>query len=108
MVKKLLDLLHRLGVLAANPVEGALQRTCLGRVISALTFIAVVACLVLWITLFLVFRDSGIQNDVSANLFTDLSCITFFGGLVIAIGIGATLGNLVRRTLWKAWMRRRK
>jgi hypothetical protein len=106
-LKKLSEHLRKLGVLAANPVDSALQRTCLGRVISALTFIAIVLCLVLWITGFLLFRDSGIQKSVSAAIYTNLSCIIFFGGLVIAIGIGAMLGNLVRRTLWKALLKRR-
>jgi hypothetical protein len=101
------EYLHRLGVLAANPVDSALQRTCLGRVISALTFIAVVACLALWITAFLLFRDSSIKQSVSATIYTNLSCITFFGGLVLAIGVGAMVGNLVRRMLWRALMKRR-
>jgi len=107
-LNKLSDYLRKLGVLAANPVDSALQRTCLGRVVSALTFLAVVVCLALWITGFLLFRDSSVQQEVSASIYTNLSCLVFFGGLVIAIWIGAMLGNFVRRTLWKALMKRRK
>jgi hypothetical protein len=93
--------LQKLGVLEANPVEGDLQRTLIGRVVSALTFVAVVLCLGVWITAFLLFRQSGLQANISTNLFTDLSCVTFFGGLVIAIGAGAMAGNFLRRVLWK-------
>jgi len=63
---------------------------------------------VIWITGFLLFQDSGIRQEVSSSIFTDLSCITFFGGLAVAVGIGATLGNFLRRTFWEWLMRRKK
>jgi hypothetical protein len=100
---KLRTWLQKIGMLAVNPMEADLQRTLIGRLVSALTFIAVVFCLGLWITAFLLFRQSDLQTAVSSNLFTNLSCITFFGGLVIAIGTGALVGNFLRRILWK-WL----
>lgn len=107
-MNKLPTWLYKLGILSANPVGVDLQRTLIGRVVSALTFSSVVVCLGLWITGFLVFRQSGIQASVSSSQFTDLSCVTFFGGLVVAMGVGAMLGNFLRRVLWKWMMRARK
>jgi hypothetical protein len=77
------------------------NRSLAGRVANALAFIAVIFCLALWITAFLIFRESLPPSGVSSILFTDLSCLTFFGGLALSIGIGAFLGNISRRFLWK-------
>ncbi len=106
-LNKFIDWLRRTGVLATNPVDADGRHTWLGRVISALTFLAIIFFLALWITGFLLFQDSPIKGLVSNSIFEDLSCITFFGGLVIAIGIGAVIGNFLRRTFWK-WLIRRK
>jgi hypothetical protein len=98
--QKGVDRLHKLGLLAANPVDKNLKPSCLIRVVSALNYLVVIACLALWITAFILFRESSAQRQLSDNLFTNLSCITFFGGLAIAIIVGALLGNLLRRSLW--------
>ena len=94
------DRLHKLGVLAVNPVDKNLKPSCLIRLISALNYLVVIACLALWITAFILLQESSAQRTLSIALFTNLSCITFFGGLVIALIVGALLGNLLRRTLW--------
>jgi hypothetical protein len=94
------DRLHKLGVLAVNPVDKNLKPSCLIRLISALNFLVVIACLALWITAFILLQESSAQRQLSKALFTNLSCITFFGGLAVALIIGALLGNLLRRTLW--------
>ena len=95
-----MEQLHKLGVLAVNPVDKNLKPSCLIRVISALNFLVVIACLALWITAFILLQESSAQRQLSNSLFTNLSCITFFGGLAFALIIGALLGNLLRRTLW--------
>ncbi len=78
-----------------------------GRVVNALTLVTVIFCLALWITAFLLFKESLPLSGGSNNLFTDLSCLTFFGGLALSIGIGAFLGSISRRFLWKKLARRR-
>ncbi len=106
-MKRLTESLRKLGVLAANPVDSDHQHTLPGRIVSASTFVAIILCLALWITAFLLFQNSGIRETLSSALFTDLSCITFFGGLVVALGVGAMIGNFLRRALWKALLKRR-
>jgi hypothetical protein len=93
-----------------DPADGdpALARSCAGRLISALTFIVVVFCLGCWITAFLLFRDGLFNAHVQGPVLTNLTCLTFFGGLIAAFFIGTMAGNYLRRSFWKALVRRRK
>jgi hypothetical protein len=88
--------------------DAPLERSGTARIINAITFVSVIFFLALWITVFLVLKDVLLTSSYSGNLLTDLTCITFFGGLVIAILAGAMVGNLLRRLLWKALIRRGK
>jgi hypothetical protein len=86
---------------AASQTDRALKHSCAGRVISALTFITTILCLGLWITAFLLFKDKLFSETISGNVFTNLTCIVFFGGLILAFFIGALAGNFLRRAFWK-------
>jgi len=88
--------------------DQALKHTCAGRVVSALTFIVVVSCLGMWITLFLLLKDRLLTQAFSGDVLTNLTCIMFFGGLVVAFFIGALAGNFLRRTFWKILVERYK
>jgi hypothetical protein len=91
---------------AVNQSNRALERTCAGRVISAMTFIMMLFCLGLWITVFLLLKDQLFSQTLSGNVFTNLTCIVFFGGLVMALFVGALAGNFLRRTFWKILVKR--
>jgi hypothetical protein len=91
-----------------NSIDPALDRSCAGRLVSALTFIVTIVCLGLWITVFLLLKDRLFSGTLSGSILTDLTCLTFFGGLVIALFVGALAGNFLRRTFWKARTRRKK
>jgi len=91
-----------------SQADRALEHSCLGRIISALTFIVVIFCLGLWITAFILLKDQLFTETLSGSILTNLTCITFFGGLVIAIIIGALAGNLLRRFFWKLLIERSK
>jgi hypothetical protein len=86
----------------------ALDHSCAGRILSTLTFIIVIVCLGLWIIAFLLLKDYLFMDTLSGNILTNLTCLTFFGGLVIAILVGELAGNYLRRTFWKILSRRRK
>jgi hypothetical protein len=81
--------------------DPGLERSCAGRILSALTFIIVIVCLGLWITAFLLLKDQIFAETPSGNSLTDLTCLIFFGGLVTAILVGALAGNFLRRVFWK-------
>jgi len=93
---------------AASQADRALEHTCAGRVVSALTFIVVVVCLGLWITVFILLKDQLFAKIISGNVLTNLTCIVFFGGLVVALFIGALAGNFLRRAFWKMLVKRFK
>ena len=81
--------------------DQALSHSCAGRVVSALTFIVIILCLAVWTTVFLLLKDHLFSEIFSGNLLTDLTCILFFGGLAVAILVGAMAGNFLRRAFWK-------
>jgi hypothetical protein len=108
-MKKRLNRLWKSGKkTAVSQADRALEHTCAGRVVSALTFIVVVFCLGLWITVFLLLKDKLFTQTLSGNLFTNLTCIVFFGGLVVALFVGALAGNFLRRAFWKMLVKRYK
>jgi hypothetical protein len=88
--------------------DPALEHSCAGRILNALNFIVVIVCLGLWITAFLLLKDHLFTETLSGNILTNLTCLTFFGGLVIAVFVGALAGNSLRRTFWKMLIRRKK
>jgi hypothetical protein len=92
--------------IAADQADQALEHSCAGRVVNALTFIVVIICLGLWISFFLIMKDELLPTTLSENLFTNLTCIIFFGGLVSAFFVGALAGNFLRRAFWKLLIRR--
>jgi hypothetical protein len=77
---------------ATTQADRALEHTCAGRVVSALTFIVVVFCLGLWITAFLLIKDQLFVQTFTGNVLTNLTCIVFFW----RIGVGGFCGGFGR------------
>jgi len=84
------------------------NRSCGTRLLNSMTFTIVILCLGLWITIFLLIKDSLFTGTLSGIILTDLTCLIFFGGLVVAIFTGALVGNLFRRAFWKRLTRRKQ
>jgi hypothetical protein len=106
------DLINRLWnsrkITFDNQNVQALIRSCAARILNALTFVVVIVLLGLWIIAFLLLKDDLFSKTLTGNLFTELACLTFFGGLVISIFVGALVGNLLRRVFWKMLVRNKK
>jgi hypothetical protein len=85
-----------------------MERSCAGRITNSITFITIIFCLGLWITAFLLLKDRLFAETLTGNILTNLTCLTFFGGLAIALFVGAMIGNFLRRYFWKRLTRRRK
>ena len=108
-MKNLINRLRRLGTgVVTSQTDWELERSCVGRIISALSFIVVIICLGLWITTFLLLKDRLFTETLAGNILTNLTCLTFFGGLVVAIFVGALAGNFLRRTFWEMLVKRKK
>jgi hypothetical protein len=84
-----------------SQADQALAHSCAGRVVNALTLIVVVICLGLWITAFLLLKDRLFAQTLTGSILTNLTCLTFFGGLVLAWLAGTLIGNFLRRLFWK-------
>jgi len=92
----------------ASQADQALEQPCAGRVVSALAFIVVILCIGLWITVFLILKDRLFTQTLPGNMLTNITCFVFFGGLVLALFIGALMGNFLRRTFWMILVKRNK
>jgi hypothetical protein len=53
------------------------------------------------------FEGSLINIFFFDTILIDLNCLTFFGGLVTALFIGALAANILRRAYWKILVRRK-
>lgn len=85
----------------ADPQNPPRERSWLGRLAGTLNFVVVIIFLGAWITTFIFLNQSLSASTISGNLLTDLSCVSFFGGLIIAFIIAAIANNLLSRFLWK-------
>ena len=108
MKKRFLQLWASCRSFISNLNDPELKGSPAGRILNSLTFLVVVLCLGLWIIAFLLLKDRLFTEKLSGTILTNLTCLTFFGGLVIAIFIGALAGNFLRRAFWKMRIRRGK
>ena len=108
-MKDWINRFRRLGyVVDSNQADWELERSCARRIINALTFIVIIICLGLWITTFLLLKNRLSTETLAGNVLTNLTCISFFGGLAVAIFVGALAGNFLRRTFWKILVGRKQ
>ena len=91
----------------ANQTEQELMKTCAGRLVSVMTYMVSLGCLGFWIAFFLVVKDRLSMQTLSGNVISNLTCIVFFVGLVLALFVGAMIGNFMRRAFWKWLVKRR-
>jgi hypothetical protein len=109
-VKDHINSLYKSGIktLSEQATSMAFDRSCAGRLLNALRFLIVILCLSVWITAFLTVKDRFLTEKFTGNVLTNLTCITFFGGLATAFLIGTLAGNFLRRSFWKYLVKRKK
>jgi len=88
-----------------DQAKRVILHTGAGRVINALNYILIIIFMGLWITAFILLKDKLGLQPLSDNMFTNLTCIGFFGGLVVALFMGELAGNFLRRAFWKLLIR---
>jgi hypothetical protein len=108
MKKRFIQLWRSVKAIIRSENDPGMEHSFAGRILSSLTFIVIIICLGMWITTFLLLKDRLFTETLSGSIFTDLTCLTFFGGLAIALIVGALAGNFLRRAFWKRQTRRRK
>jgi len=90
---------------AADHVDHAIQRSCIGRIVSLLTllFILLFGCSYLLIGLLLSRARLG---DVLSGALNKGLAIGFVVGLLLCIIMAGLIGNWLRRLIWRALRRR--
>jgi hypothetical protein len=91
-----------------NQKDKVLGHPYAGRVINAITYILVVICLGIWIAIFLVVKNDWNLQPLAGNILTNLTCLVFFGGLVVSLTVGTLIGNFLRRLFWNYLIKREK
>ena len=83
-----------------SKTDPELQKSPAGRLANALPFLSVILLLGGWSAGFYALQASG-PGTVSESL----RCVTFFGGLAVAILLGALVGTFLKRLVWKALLK---
>jgi hypothetical protein len=73
--------------------DPVIDHSCAGCILKALTFYIIIIFLGLWTTAFLLVKDHFFRAPLPGNTLMDLTCVTFFGDLLISIFVGALAGN---------------
>ncbi len=99
--------LQDLGTAAATVGVGrAVERSCIGRIVSMLTFIFIVLCVALYGLMWYGLTRSGLAERLPQPIGGALG-MSLFVGLFVAIILAGLVGNWLRRRLWSALLRRR-
>lgn len=91
-----------------DQLDPELKRTCLGRAASISTFVFIIFCVGVWITGFLLLKDTPAMQSIPPGWLDQVNCLAFFGGLVLAILVSGLGANMLRRALWRILVRKRQ
>ena len=92
----------------AEWMDESLRRTFIGRATNIISFVMVILCVGIWVTVFSLWRDSRQASSIAPNTLSNLMCIGFFGGLILSVIVGGMVGNALRRILWKMLVKKKK
>ncbi len=85
----------------ASEAERALYRTCIGRVVSMLTFIFIVLCVALYGLMWYGLTTTGLAERLPQPI-GGLLGMSLFVGLFICIILAGLIGNWLRNRIWRA------
>jgi hypothetical protein len=77
--------------------DSSSQKSSTGRLANALPFLFIILFLGGWSTGFYALQESD-----PGTIAEGLRCLTFFGGLAVAVLLGAVIGSFLKRMAWKA------
>ncbi|MGQ9600921.1 MAG: hypothetical protein ACUVWZ_16110 [Anaerolineae bacterium] len=89
---------------AAEQIDRTLERSCIGRIVSLVILITMVACVGLWVGIAWLVNKAGLSGAASKLPGPVFPCL-FFGGLILCIVIGGLVGNWLRRLAWRVILR---
>jgi hypothetical protein len=99
--------LRKLGRMSiSNDADRALQRSCIGRVISMLTFIFIMVCIILYGVLFYFLYQGGVLQTPLAEKYMPYLAAGVFCSFILVIILAGLIGNALRRFFWNILLRR--
>jgi len=90
---------------ARRRVGNAVEHSCIGRIVSMLTFILIFACAAIYGGAMFLLYQVGIL-DALPDVVQTMLMIGFFVGFLAAIVIAGLIGNWLRGRLWRTLLRR--
>ncbi len=94
------------GYAAGRQVDRALRRSCIGRIVSLLTLIFILACVAVYGLGALALNRAGLTEYLPEAV-GSAATVAFFIGLIGCIVVAGLIGNWLRRLAWRALLRRR-
>jgi hypothetical protein len=91
---------------AADEVDRAIQRSCIGRIVGLLALIFIALCIGLWILLFVGLQAGSLGERFSVTISAPALAIAFFGGLLFCIVLARLIGRWLRRRIWRTLRQR--
>lgn len=77
--------------------DPAASSSWLHRFLNSLNYLVAIVFLAAWITAFLLLKEYLSTLSLPGSVLTDLSCLGFFGGLIVAFLVAGIAGNLLHR-----------
>ena len=100
--------LRSLGRVTINDnIDRAIQRSCIGRIVSALTGILMLSCLLIVIVLSILANQTGVM-DMLPDYIGNILGVLFIFGFIAVIIIAGIIGSVLRRALWQFLRSRRR
>jgi sterol desaturase/sphingolipid hydroxylase (fatty acid hydroxylase superfamily) len=103
---KNLNQLGRMSV--ANQTDRTLQRSCIGRVVSMLTFIFILLCIIFYGILFFVLYKTGLTQVQLPEQVQPFLAIGIACSFILAIVLAGLIGDWLRRIIWRSLLRRQR
>jgi len=85
----------------AYEVDRALQRSCIGRIVSLLAFLFVIGCILVYGLMAYGLYQAGLGERLGSVL-----AVGLFIGLILAVVLAGLIGNWLRRRIWRFLLRR--
>ncbi|HHS96555.1 MAG TPA: hypothetical protein ENK08_01425 [Chloroflexi bacterium] len=86
---------------AVYEADRVLRHSCIGRIVSMLTFLFIVICIVVYGLLVYGLYRIGLAERLGSML-----SVGFFVGLILAVVAAGLVGNWLRNRIWRFLLRR--
>jgi hypothetical protein len=90
----------------ASETDRVIQRSCVGRIVSMLTFFFITGCIILYGILFYFLYKGGILQTSWAEQSMPYVAAAIFCSFILVIVVAGLIGNALRNFFWRLLRRR--